>query len=94
MREPAAIIRELQITEKGTVLAETQNKYLFKVTPSANKIEIKRAVEKTFGVQVAAVNTMKYSGKRKRERSVRYGKRPDWKRAVVTLREGHKIDLA
>ena len=88
-----AIIERMQLTEKGTALTETQNKYVFKVHPSANKIEVKAAVEKMFKVSVKSVNTMRYQGKKKRERTVRYGKRSDWKRAVVTLIEGDKIDL-
>ena len=93
MKNPGVIIRAVQLTEKGNALAETQNKYFFKVNRSANKMEIKRAVEDLFKVSVASVNTMNFKGKRKRERTVRYGRRSDWKRAVVTLREGSKIDL-
>ena len=94
MKDAGVIIKRLQLTEKGTYLAETGNKYLFQVCPEANKIEIKRAVEESFGVSVTSVNTMNYTGKRKRNRSWRYGKRRDWKRAVVTLKEGDTIDLA
>ncbi len=94
MKDAGVIIKRLQLTEKGTLLSEKDNKYLFEVSPEANKIEIKRAVEQAFGVSVAGVNTMNYKGKRKRNRSVRYGKRRDWKRAVVTLKDGDMIDLA
>lgn len=93
MKHPGAVIKELQVTEKGTMLAEANNKYFLKVAPTANKIEIKRAVETMFNVKVDSVNTMRYAGKRKRMRSVRFGKRPDWKRAIVTLKEGSKIEL-
>lgn len=93
MKEPSSIIKGVQITEKGTALSEKENKYLFRVEPSANKMEIGRAVELLFKVSVVRVNTMKYMGKRKRERTARYGKRADWKRAVVTLKEGDSIDL-
>jgi len=93
MRETDVIIKRIQLTEKGTALTEAQNKYLFEVSPAANKMEIKAAVEKAFGVSVAAVNTMNYRGKRKRERSMQYGRRAAWKRAVVTLEEGSKIDM-
>ena len=93
MRDSATIVKGIQLTEKATILGETENKYMFKVHPSANKIEIKKAVEEIFNVSVANVNTMRYQGKRKRERTVRFGKRSDWKRAVVTLKEGDKIDL-
>lgn len=93
-KSPGAIIKRLQLTEKGTLLSEKENKYLFRVHPSANKVEIKQAVEQLFSVSVDKVNTMNYRGKRKRLRTVRYGRRADWKRAVVTLSEGSKIDLA
>ncbi len=92
MKKALSAVRGLHITEKGTLLA-AQNKYLFKVDPSANKLEIKQAVEDFFKVTVVKVNTMNYDGKKARQRTVRYGKKPDWKRAVVTLKEGDKIDL-
>jgi len=94
MKNPGTIIKRIQLTEKGSALSETQRKYFFKVDPAANKLEIKRAVEQLFKVAVAKVNTMHYRGKKKRERQWRYGLRPDWKRAVVTLKEGSKIELA
>lgn len=88
-----SIIKEVQLTEKGTILTETGNKYFFSVDRCANKPEIKQAVEALFNVSVQSVNTLRYAGKRKRERTVRFGKRADWKRAVVTLKEGSRIDL-
>lgn len=93
MKTASDIIRGLHVTEKGAELAEKDNKYFFKVAPTARKAEIKRAVEDVFDVKVRSVNTMRYEGKKKRERTVRYGKRSDWKKAVVTLAEGSKIDL-
>jgi len=90
--DPRTIIRKLLVTEKGTQQGSA-GKYLFEVEPSANKIEIKRAVESLFNVSVTRVNTMTVKGKRKRERTVRFGKRADWKKAIVTLKEGSKIDL-
>ena len=93
MKDPASIIYDVQLTEKGSGLSERQNKYFFRVARSANKIEIGKAVEALFRVNVVAVNTMNMLGKKKRVRSQAYGKRPDWKRAVVTLKEGSKIDL-
>jgi large subunit ribosomal protein L23 len=74
-------------------LRADQNKYLFKVDPAANKLEIKLAVEDFFKVKVVKVNTMNYDGKKRRERTLHYGKKADWKRAVVTLKDGDKIDL-
>lgn len=93
MKTDYDIVATIQVTEKSTRLQEKQNQYFFKVAPSANKAEIKRAVEKLFKVHVTKVNVMNYLGKRRRERTVHFGKRPDWKRAVVTLRDGDKIDL-
>lgn len=87
------IIHKLQVTEKGTQQASTQNKYFFVVDRTANKIEIRRAVESMFGVKVKAVNTSQYFGKKKRERTPSFGRCNDWKRAVVTLQAGSKIDL-
>ena len=93
MKEGRTIIRKLLLTEKGTLLTEKENQYLFRVDPSANKIEIKNAVEKIFNVKVMKVNTMNRPGKHKRLRSMSYGMTSAWKRAVVTLKEGEKIDL-
>ena len=93
MKEGRTIIRKLLLTEKGTHLTEKENQYLFRVDPSANKIEIKNAVEKIFKVKVTKVNTMNRRGKHKRLRSMSYGMTSAWKRAVVTLKEGEKIDL-
>ena len=86
------IIKKVQLTEKGTNLQE-QNKYMLEVRPDANKIEIRKAVEEHFDVKVTAVNTANYKGKRKRMRTAKYGKRSDWKRAIVTLKEGDVIDV-
>ena len=94
MKQPADIIKEVQVTEKGTALTAAANQYVFEVDRDANKIQIRQAVEALFDVKVKAVNTMRYAGKRKRERTARYGRRADWKRAVVTLREGSTIELA
>jgi len=86
------IIKHIMRTEKGSgMLAE--NKYVFHVANDANKIQIKQAVEEIYNVKVKKVNTLKVQGKWKR---VRYkeGKTPDWKKAVVTLKQGDKIDIA
>lgn len=94
MKDLNAVIKKLQITEKGTDLKEKHNQYMFEVDKTANKIEIKAAVEQLFNVSVTNVNTMRYSGKKKRERTAKYGKRADWKRAVVTLKQGEQIEVA
>ena len=86
------VIKALIRTEKSTI-AEPLGKYLFLVNKSANKTEIKKAVETIYKVKVKAVNTYINLGKMKR---VRYqvGKTVDSKRAIVTLKEGQKIDAA
>ncbi len=82
------VIRKPIITEKTMGIMENK-KYTFEVAQDANKIEIKNAVEKIFGVKVASVNTMNVLGKYKRM-GVHIGKRPDWKKAIVTLKEDSK----
>ncbi len=79
------------ISEKSYGLLD-ENKYTFLVPPTANKTEIKIAVEKLFNVKVLNVNTINRQGKRKRTR-FGYGKRKDTKRAIVTLASGDRIDI-
>ena len=93
MKEPFDIIRTVRLTEKANILTEKGNKYVFEVNPAANKLEIKKAVESLFQKKVVSVNTANYAGKKKRERRADFGRRPHWKKAVVTLKEGEKIDL-
>jgi len=85
------IIKNLIRTEKGTTL-EKDRKYLFAVAVDANKIEIKKAVEEIYKVKVSTVNTAVVPGKKKRVRQ-QLGRTPDWKKAVVTLHEGQKIEV-
>ena len=92
MSEPHEIIETASLTEKSTLLGEKQNKYVFRVSPRANKIEIKDAVQRLFQKKVVDVNTCNYAGKEKRVRGP-VGRRPRWKKAIVTLKEGEKIDL-
>jgi large subunit ribosomal protein L23 len=94
MNESFDIIDTVRLTEKGSLLTEKHNKYVFRVSPRANKLQIKQAIEKLFGKKVADVNTCNYAGKKKRERRADYGRKPHWKKAIVTLKEGEKIDLA
>lgn len=86
------IIKALIRTEKAT-LYEPDRKYLFLVDKSANKIQIKNAVQEIYKVKVLGVNTFVSPGKLKRVRH-QYGKTPDTKKAVVTLKEGQKIEVA
>ena len=91
-REPRTIVRRAMITEKGTKIREGQNGYLFEVARDANKIEIKQAVEAIFNVKVATIRTLRVHGKPKRVGRFA-GHRPDWKKAVVTLKKGETIEL-
>lgn len=86
------ILKSIVRTERGTRLL-TVNKYLFRVAKEANKIQIKEAVEDVYNVKVLDVNTVTMRGKWKRLR-YKAGKTPDWKKAIVTLKEGDKIDIA
>ncbi len=94
MNEPFDLIKTVRLTEKATLLSEKFNKYVFEVSPRANKIQIKAAVEALMKKKVVAVNTSNYAGKAKRERRADYGRRPHWKKAIVTLAPGEKIDFA
>ena len=84
------VIKRPLITEKGMRRNEEQNTVVFQVDNHANKLQIKQAVEALFQVTVLGVNTLNMQGKKKRVR-MREGKRPDWKKAYVTLRQGDTI---
>ncbi len=86
------IVRPLILTEKGEMLKEDQNKYFFQVAMTANKIEVKQAVEKLFNVDVLDVTTLVVRGKPSRV-GRQMSKRPNWKKAIVTLREGDTIEF-
>jgi large subunit ribosomal protein L23 len=92
MQTERVIVRPLLLTEKGNKLRETENKYLFRVDRRANRIEIKRAVEALFNVTVTKVNTMVVRGRMRRIGRAQ-AKMPNWKKAIVSLKEGDKIDL-
>ena len=92
MKEVQKIIRRPLVTEKSTRQKEEGRQYVFEVDPDANKIEIQHAVEHLFKVKVLQVRTSNALGKLKRV-GRKFGKRPDWKKAVVTLKEGDRIDF-
>jgi large subunit ribosomal protein L23 len=92
MKEPQKIIRRPWITEKSTRQKEEGGQYVFEVHRDANKIEIQSAIERAFKVKVLQVRTSNVMGKMKRL-GRRSGKRPDWKKAVITLRRGDRIDF-
>ena len=86
------IIKRPLITEKTNIQKELANQLTFEVDRRANRIEIKRAIETAFKVRVASVQTMQVKGKVKR-RGRNVGKRRDWKKAIVTLMPGERIDF-
>ncbi len=92
MKEAYHIIRRPLITEKSTRQKEANRQYAFEVDRGANKIEIQSAVERLFKVKVLQVRTCNVLGKIKRL-GKKYGKRSDWKKAIVTLKEGDRIDF-
>ncbi len=91
-KDPRQIVRRPLITERASQLQEDQNKYLFEVRQDANKIEIKRAMEAIFEVDVVKVNTSSVPGKMKRLGRFQ-GRRASWKKAIVTLAAGQTIDF-
>ncbi len=86
------VLRRPLITEKNTAIQAPMGKYAFEVADEANKEQIKQAVEKAFNVSVTQVNVMTISGKRRRARG-RFVMTPPWKKAIVTLKPGDKIEL-
>jgi len=90
--DPYSIILRPVVTEKSMQEKELMNKVTFEVHPKANKQEIKYAVEKLFDVKVLKVNTVRVKGKKRRVGRVE-GKKKDWKKAIVTLAPGHRIEL-
>ena len=91
-RDPRSILIRPLMTEKSMAQKEAQNTVAFQVRPDANKVEIRMAVERVFNVKVSAVRTSSFEGKLKRM-GRHQGRRPDWKKAVVQLAPGHKIEL-
>jgi len=93
-KHPYQILVRPMLTEKATDgQGMRQPQYTFIVALGSNKVEIREAVERAFKVRVVKVNTIVNKGKRKRLRTARLGRRPDWKKAVVTLAEGDSINL-
>ncbi|MFQ6617668.1 MAG: 50S ribosomal protein L23 [Fidelibacterota bacterium] len=100
MKTGRIIIKRPILTEKMSLLEDRENKYAFEVDPDANKLEIKKAIEKRFGVKVNKIAVLRVKGKSK-SMTVRSGgrvirtrgRRSHWKKAIITLREGDSIDL-
>jgi large subunit ribosomal protein L23 len=92
MKAPYQIVLGPVITEKGTDMTQKDNKILFKVDARCNKIEIRKAIEELYSVKVIEINTVNVKGKPKRLR-MQLGRTSNWKKAIVTLKEGDKIEF-
>jgi len=90
--DPYDILIAPLVTEKSTMLREAHNQIAFRVSSRANKAEIKKAVESALKVKVESVNIVNVSGKRKRMGKFE-GRKPSWKKGIVTLKAGEKVDL-
>lgn len=86
------IVRRPLITEKTTIQKDEFNQLSFEVAPKANRVEIKKAIEEVFGVRVSSVRTMQVRGKLKRRGRI-LGRRRNWKKAIVTLMPGERIEF-
>lgn len=95
MASPDKVLLEYRITEKSTLLTSNVNQYTFEVAKQASRTDVAKAVESAFGVKVAKVNTLNRKAKRVRNRTNRasFGFKPSFKSAIVTLKEGEKIEL-
>ncbi len=88
------IIKTVRVTEKGTRQADEYNQYTVVADKRASKPQIRSAVEELFNVKVVRVNTLNVTGKSRRRSTKQRGKSSDWKKAMVTLKEGDRINLA
>jgi large subunit ribosomal protein L23 len=88
------IIKTVRVTEKGTRQADEYNQYTVVADKRASKPQIRSAVEELFNVKVVRVNTLNVTGKSRRRSTKQRGKSGDWKKAMVTLKEGDRINLA
>lgn len=87
------VIKSVRLTEKGALQAEKSNQYTVVADRRANKIQIRQAVQELFKVKVVKVNTLNAGGKARRQSTKQAGWTSDWKKALVTLKEGDKISL-
>jgi large subunit ribosomal protein L23 len=93
MKDIYKIIKNVRLSEKATLLQETNNEVVLEVDRKANKLEIKQAVEELFGKTVEAVRTANYDGKLRRKRRADAGRTRNWKKAIVRLKAGESLDL-
>ena len=93
MKDIYQVIKNVRLSEKATMLQETNNEVVLEVDRKANKIEIRQAVEQIFGKKVEAVRTSNCLGKIRRKRRADQGRTNHWKKAVVRLKDGESLDL-
>jgi large subunit ribosomal protein L23 len=93
MKDIYQVIKNAHLSEKATLLQETNNEIVFNVDRKANKLEIKRAVEQLIGKKVEAVRTANCLGKQRRQRRADAGRTNHWKKAIVRLKQGESFDL-
>ena len=87
------VVKTVRLTEKGTVLSAKFNKYTVVADRRASKVQIRQAVEQLFNVKVLKVNTQRVDGKARRQSTAAAGRDQNWKKAIVTLKDGDKIQL-
>ncbi len=93
MKDPFQIIKRIRMSERAMVLGETRNEYVFEVDRKATKIDVRNAVKIVYGVKVTDVRTMNYDGKARRKRRADAGTTAAFKKAIVRLADGDKIEL-
>jgi len=93
MKDIYQVIKNVRLTEKASLLQETNNEVTLEVDRDANKLEIKQAVEQIFGKKVVAVRTANNEGKMRRKRRADAGRTSKWKKAIVRLKAGESLDL-
>ncbi|MGA0846434.1 MAG: 50S ribosomal protein L23 [Luteolibacter sp.] len=93
MKDIYQVIKQVRLSEKASMLQETNNEVVIEVDRRANKHEIKQAVEQLFEKSVVAVRTANYDGKLRRKRRADAGRTKNWKKAIVRLKEGDSLDL-
>ena len=93
MKDIYQVIKNVRLSEKATLLQETNNEITLEVDRKANKLEIKQAVKELFGKTVVSVRTANYDGKERRKRRADAGRTSAWKKAIVRLKDGESLDL-
>lgn len=87
------VVKTVRLTEKGTILSAKFNQYTVVADTRASKVQIRQAIEQLFNVKVLKVNTQRVSGKLRRQHTAAAGRDQNWKKAIVTLKDGDKIQL-